>query len=503
MGLDRNPMLSKPPERRPGCSTPSHLHFCWIGPILGWAQAFAVLSASEQGCLDEITLHHTDVLGPQDVVNALASAPGVRLSLIDPASYLGETGRMLGLGAQLAELYDTVEAAAVRADILRAAILWREGGLYLDMDTVTVAPLTGLLGAGPFVASESIVWPAHIRTSRSPLKRARPLALDLLRKLLRGLPNGWRRFRGVEFLYSKSVTNSAMGSPPLDPFFAQYLRAMVELVPGERRQRCALGPHLLQRLLRDPVGPNAAILEPHVFHPFPPEISSHWFRARRQVALHEVLPMSTVAVHWYASVRTRGAATAVTPATIAENRDTQFYSALVFANIGGFLSDAGKAFSRKLVVALTIALLMALQTQAADAAGAFAIACAQAASQTQPVLRVMATGAKSDAGNVTFTLYGDNAAMFLKSHGSIALTRSPLRNHSAEACFVVPAPGSFAVAIYHDENNNHHFDRNFLGLPAESYGFSNNPTMLLGPPSLGAASISVKPGENPVSVRLN
>ena len=43
----------------------------------------------------------------------------------------------------------------------------------------------------------------------------------------------------------------------------------------------------------------------------------------------------------------------------------------------------------------------------------------------------------------------------------------------------------YTVVVYHDENGNEEFDKNFLGIPKESYGFSNNvrqvrPTILCG-----------------------
>src|SRR5260221_5005876 len=41
---------------------PARVHFCWIGPQLSWAYAFAVLSAAAQAGMDEAVLHHTDEL---------------------------------------------------------------------------------------------------------------------------------------------------------------------------------------------------------------------------------------------------------------------------------------------------------------------------------------------------------------------------------------------------------------------------------------------------------
>ena len=42
-------------------------------------------------------------------------------------------------------------------------------------------------------------------------------------------------------------------------------------------------------------------------------------------------------------------------------------------------------------------------------------------------------------------------------------------------------PGSYAVMISHDENGNGKLDTNFIGMPVEGYGFSNNPTVMRKP----------------------
>ena len=125
-----------------------------------------------------------------------------------------------------------------------------------------------------------------------------------------------------------------------------------------------------------------------------------------------------------------------------------------------------------------------------------------AAADGKPHLHIIVSGARVVTGNITFTLYGGVSALFLKPRGSIALTRVMLHGTTAEACFSVAAPGPYAVAAYHDENNNHHFDKNFLGLPAEGYGFSNDAPTLFGPPSFAAARLNVSSGENRITIRL-
>ena len=111
-------------------------------------------------------------------------------------------------------------------------------------------------------------------------------------------------------------------------------------------------------------------------------------------------------------------------------------------------------------------------------------------------------GARRAAGNITFTLYGSRPASFLTHGGSIAITRTPLAGTSASACFVVSTPGVYALAVYHDENNNHHFDRSLIGLPLEGYGFSNNASIFMGPPSFASVRFPVRAGDNRLTIRL-
>lgn len=41
--------------------------------------------------------------------------------------------------------------------------------------------------------------------------------------------------------------------------------------------------------------------------------------------------------------------------------------------------------------------------------------------------------------------------------------------------------GTYGVKVYHDENDNRKLDSNFIGIPKEAYGFSNNARGNFGP----------------------
>jgi uncharacterized protein (DUF2141 family) len=53
--------------------------------------------------------------------------------------------------------------------------------------------------------------------------------------------------------------------------------------------------------------------------------------------------------------------------------------------------------------------------------------------------------------------------------------------------------GEYAVALLHDRNDNKKMDYNFLGIPTEGYGFSNNVRAVLSPPTFEQAKVPLLP----------
>ena len=62
-------------------------------------------------------------------------------------------------------------------------------------------------------------------------------------------------------------------------------------------------------------------------------------------------------------------------------------------------------------------------------------------------------------------------------------------------------PGSYAIAAYHDANDNKKLDKSFTGIPSENYGFSNNARGTFGPPSLSDQLFDLK-SETSISIEL-
>ena len=128
-------------------------------------------------------------------------------------------------------------------------------------------------------------------------------------------------------------------------------------------------------------------------------------------------------------------------------------------------------------------------------------ACAGPASDTR--LYVTVTRLRDAQGVVAVTLYPDDRKRFLARRGSLYVARVQGAAPTASVCLHLPGPGSYAVGAYHDRNANGKFDRTGIGLPAEDYGFSNNPKLLLGPPSFKSVRITVNKDGEAISIRLN
>lgn len=61
--------------------------------------------------------------------------------------------------------------------------------------------------------------------------------------------------------------------------------------------------------------------------------------------------------------------------------------------------------------------------------------------------------------------------------------------------------GTYAVAAYVDNNRNGKQDKNFLGVPKEDYGFSNDARGKFGPPDFAEAAFNI--GDNAVSKTIH
>lgn len=303
---------------------PPVAHFIWFGRELLWVHLLAIRSVVQRGGFERVVLHHADDLRGSPWWSELQDLPGVEARQLK-AEELLEQAR----GAPLVDVFRDLEQLAGKANVVRAALLFVEGGTYLDADTVTLRSFLPLLQpGGVFCGEEHIIRPYATRINPSLSTRVSGLLRRAARSALREAPGGWRAFRRIEHLYPAAVNNAVLGSAPRHPFIGKLIENML-LVPRERRRvRYALGTHLLQQTVERYGRDDLRVLPSPVFYPLGPEISLHWFRHVRNAPLADVIRPETRLVHWYASVRTNAIVPAIDPDYVRAHARTQLFSAL-------------------------------------------------------------------------------------------------------------------------------------------------------------------------------
>ena len=167
--------------------------------------------------------------------------------------------------------------------------------------------------------------------------------------------------------------------------------------------------------------------------------------------------------------------------------------------------------SRKSVVGFTVkgpekAVLMRLRCVAWFAVLVFANfpVAALAQSSSCPSIDVKVLNIRNSAGTIGCALFESPVGFpieFLRYATNINVIK--IRDTQARCDFVDIPPGTYALAVIHDENMNGKLDTNWLGIPTEGYGFSNDAKAILGPPSFSAASFTYDGQDMEMTISLH
>ena len=124
----------------------------------------------------------------------------------------------------------------------------------------------------------------------------------------------------------------------------------------------------------------------------------------------------------------------------------------------------------------------------------FAPCLAQAQSAYGGKVRVDVVGLRNNQGQVCCALYASAEGFPKASQKAMQRTTSSISDTKASCEFSGIEPGRYAVSVYHDENSNGKLDTNFLGMPREGVGASNDATGHRGPPKFDAAAFQFAGG---------
>lgn len=97
---------------------------------------------------------------------------------------------------------------------------------------------------------------------------------------------------------------------------------------------------------------------------------------------------------------------------------------------------------------------------------------------------------ESNKGVCIVCLY-DNAKAFAGKGEPVKCTTVPVSNKTANVSFENVTEGTYAISVIHDANGNKKFDTNFLGIPTEGYGASQNKLPFAAAPKFDANKFTV------------
>ena len=85
-------------------------------------------------------------------------------------------------------------------------------------------------------------------------------------------------------------------------------------------------------------------------------------------------------------------------------------------------------------------------------------------------------------GLLGVALFSSDKGFPENSDKAFALTGMKLNEAKPEIVLKNIPYGTYAVCVLHDENANMEMDKNWIGIPKEGFGASNNPKISMGPP---------------------
>ena len=103
-------------------------------------------------------------------------------------------------------------------------------------------------------------------------------------------------------------------------------------------------------------------------------------------------------------------------------------------------------------------------------------------------LTIEVTITKYNKGTIMMALY-NSSDTYMKT--SYKASKQEVVDNKAILTFQNIEKGTYAFSMFHDVNDNQKMDKNFMGIPKEPYGFSNDKKGKFGPPDFEKVQFDV------------
>ncbi|WP_404789779.1 DUF2141 domain-containing protein [Altericista sp. CCNU0014] len=117
-------------------------------------------------------------------------------------------------------------------------------------------------------------------------------------------------------------------------------------------------------------------------------------------------------------------------------------------------------------------------------------------------LEVKLNSLKNTKGRVCLTVFSGPKGFPAGGKGSSLKASRCIAANSGTVTFTNLPLGNYAIAAIHDSNSDGKLNTNRLGLPAEGFGFSNNPPLRYGPASFSDSQVFVSGTKTVVQIQM-
>ncbi|MCX7592981.1 MAG: DUF2141 domain-containing protein [Fischerella sp.] len=125
-------------------------------------------------------------------------------------------------------------------------------------------------------------------------------------------------------------------------------------------------------------------------------------------------------------------------------------------------------------------------------AASIGLACTVKA-ESSTTLTVVVNGIKNQKGQICLRVFSSEKGFPFSDTSEVKSGCTQITGSSIKKQFTGLKPGTYAVAVVDDQNGDYILNRDFLGIPQEGFGISNNPTVsvITGAPKFGDASFAL------------